>query len=242
MFMEQFVLDFFSKVGDIDFHFVMSILGYSLIAFWIVVLYWVWLDSGERTSKVAVRILFVLLALVLNVVGLIIYLLIRPSQTIEEIYWSDLEKRYLKYETSELGDCPKCGTQLYPGYNFCPNCKYKLKVKCSKCGLMVDRGCDYCPTCGEKVRNLSSTTPDVMPSKEVMEGQIQATRDEVIETVESNGVKYSTKKGIAVKIGDGVLSFVDWIKSLFNKNQEESEEETEEEENISDEKKDKKKK
>ncbi len=30
----------------------------------------------------------------------------------------DLERRYLKYETSELGDCPRCGSQLYPGMSF----------------------------------------------------------------------------------------------------------------------------
>ena len=127
--MEQFILDLLSSVGKINFKSVWDIFIYAFVAFWIVVLYWIWLDSGDRTSNTTARVCYVLLGLFLNVVGLVIYLIIRPNQTIEEIYWSDLERRYLKYETSELGDCPKCGTQLFPGFRYCPECKYKLKVK-----------------------------------------------------------------------------------------------------------------
>lgn len=204
--MEQFVLDFFERIGTVDFEFVMNLLLYALGIFWIVVLYWVWLDSGDRTSKIIVRIAYVLLVTILNIVGLFIYLMIRPSQTIEEIYWSDLERRYLKYETSELGDCPKCGEQLFPGYRFCPKCKYRLKIKCSNCGVYIDRQCKFCPSCGNETRENSSFVPAESPSKEVMQEQILASKEKAVEVVESNQVRYSYKKGIAEKLGNSILA------------------------------------
>jgi len=143
--MEEMILGFFEGITKIDFNFVWTLLLIALGIFWIVVLYWVWLDSGDRTSSTGARVGYVLLTLCLSIPGLIIYLLIRPPQTIEEIYWADLERRYLKYETSELGDCPRCGTQLFPGFKYCPNCRLLLKVKCPSCEVEMDKYYQYCP-------------------------------------------------------------------------------------------------
>jgi hypothetical protein len=116
--METFLLNFLDNIGNINFQTIGIILAAIFIIFWLIVLDWVWQDAGERTSSTAVRVIYLLPVLLFNILGWILYLIIRPSQTIEQIYWSDLERRYLKFETQELGDCPKCGTQLYPGYIF----------------------------------------------------------------------------------------------------------------------------
>lgn len=202
--MEQFILDLLDAIGSIDFKFVWQVFSYALVVFWLVVLYWVWLDSGDRTSNRTVRYLYVLLVASLNVIGWIIYLMIRPSQTIEEIYWADLERRYLKFETAELGDCPRCGAQLYPGYTYCPNCKYKLKKKCSKCEVYVDKRNKYCPYCGEEI-GKRLTPEQLSPTQEVMQQQIQATKDEATEVVETKKTRYSTQKAVSVKIGESIV-------------------------------------
>lgn len=202
--MEDFILNLLETAGSIDFRFVWQIFSYGLVVFWFVVLYWVWLDSGERTSNRTVRISYVILVAVLNVVGLLIYLIIRPSQTIEEIYWADLERRYLKYETAELGDCPRCGSQLFPGYTYCPNCKYKLKTKCPRCKVYVGKKNKFCPHCGEELRKRRSPEQE-SPTKEVMQQQIEATREEAKEVVESEKTRYSKRGGPAMKIGESVV-------------------------------------
>jgi hypothetical protein len=188
---------------------------YSLGLFWLVVVYWVWLDSGERTSNRNTRLLYILLVITLNVIGWIIYLIIRPSQTIEEIYWSDLERRYLKYETAELGDCPRCGTQLYPGYTFCPSCRYQLKRKCTQCDVYIDRKNKHCPYCGKEMRKRVSPDQE-SPSQEVMEKQIQATKDEATEIVETKKTRYTIQKDFSVKVGDTILKVFGNIKEGFN--------------------------
>lgn len=226
--MEKAILQFFEGVTKIDFNFVWTLLIMALVIFWIVVLYWVWLDSGDRTSSLGARIGYVLLATVLFIPGLIIYLLIRPPQTIEEIYWADLERRYLKYETSELGDCVRCGTQLYPGYTYCPNCRLLLKVKCPNCTVEMDKHCKYCPSCGYTMKKkLEVTSEEKAPSKEIMEEQIQASKDEAVETVKAKRVRYSESGGVAVKIGDGIINF---FSSLFKKGEEDEREDIEVEE------------
>lgn len=202
--MEDFILNLLETAGSIDFKFVWQVFSYGLIVFWFVVLYWVWLDSGERTSNKTVRISYVILVAVLNIVGLLIYLIIRPSQTIEEIYWADLERRYLKYETAELGDCPKCGSQLFPGYTYCPNCRYKLKMKCPRCKVYVDKKNKFCHHCGQELRKRRSPEQE-SPTKEVMQQQIEATREEAKEVVESEKTRYSRRGGPAMKIGESIV-------------------------------------
>lgn len=211
--MEDFILNLLESVGNIDFQFVWQIFFYGLVVFWFVVLYWVWLDSGDRTSNKIVRCSYVLLVMVLNIIGLIIYLIIRPNQTIEEIYWADLERRYLKYETAELGDCPRCGRQLFPGFTFCPNCRYKLKRKCKKCHVFVDKKNKFCPHCGQEMKKRRSPE-EMSPTKEVMQEQIQATKDEAEKVVTSKRTRYSRSKGFATRVGE---SIVGGYKIIFNK-------------------------
>ncbi len=203
--METFLLNLLDSVGKINFQLVWKILLVVFVIFWIVVLDWVWLDAGERTGNKSARVCYLLLVLLFNVFGWIIYLIIRPSQTIEQIYWADLERRYLKYETAELGDCPTCGTQLYPGYIYCPKCGLELKIKCSGCDMYIEKSNEYCPYCGEKA-NKQTLEEDSTPSREVMEQQIQASKEEATKVVEAEQTRYSTKKqGFTVKVGSAII-------------------------------------
>jgi hypothetical protein len=175
--LEEFVLSTFEFAGGINFNMFGLVLGSILIIFWLIMVGWVWIDSGERTSKKDARAGYILLVILLNIPGLIIYLILRPSETIEEIYWADLERRYLKYETAELGDCPKCGHQLLPGFVFCTNCGYRIKRKCPKCGVLIGKDHKYCEFCGAQIRERA-IPKEQYPDVKVMEEQIKATKEQ----------------------------------------------------------------
>lgn len=201
---EQYILDTLNNIGQINFDGVMKIVALLFVVFWIFVVIWVWNDAGERSRNLFFRLSSVLTVLVLNLFGLVIYLLIRPQFTIEEVYWSDLERRYLKYETKELGDCPKCGYQLQPGYIYCPECNYELKVKCKGCDLYFDKDNKYCPYCGilnKKEVQLASNGLEQI-SAEDMQEIASANKDEIVQTVEEKGTRYSSKKGVFFKTAD----------------------------------------
>ena len=148
---EDILLGVFEKAGSVDWMAVLKIVGISAGVFWLFVVLWVWLDARERVNSIIVRILYTLLVLCFNIIGLIIYLLIRPGQTKEECYYAELERKYLLYQTSGLEDCPKCGTLLYPEYIFCPCCGEEIQTKCTKCSTMVNKKLNYCPSCGEEL-------------------------------------------------------------------------------------------
>ena len=205
--LENIILDFFDFVGNIDFNMFGTLFVVALVVFWLVIIGWVWVDSSERTSKKGLKVGYILLVIFFNIFGLIIYLIIRPSETIEEIYWEDLERRYLKYETSELGDCPRCGSQLYPGYVFCTNCGYRLKVKCPQCGVLIDKDHVFCEYCGFKIKERA-TVQEEHPTVKVMEEQITATKREAEKTVESKMTKYKTGNSFVVKLGNSIVSSV----------------------------------
>lgn len=218
--LENIILDFFDFVGNIDFNMFGTLFIVALIVFWLVIIGWVWVDSSERTSKKGLKIGYILLVIFFNIFGLIIYLIIRPSETIEEIYWEDLERRYLKYETSELGDCPKCGSQLYPGYVFCTNCGYRLKVKCPQCGVLIDKDHVFCEYCGFKIKEKKETQEE-HPTVQAMEKQITATKREAEKTVESKRTRYKTGNSFVVKLGNSIVSS---ISKLRGKKKEKDEE------------------
>jgi len=218
--LENIILDFFDFVGNIDFNMFGTLFIVALVVFWLVIIGWVWVDSSERTSKKGLKIGYILLVIFFNIFGLIIYLIIRPSETIEEIYWEDLERRYLKYETSELGDCPKCGSQLYPGYVFCTNCGYRLKVKCPQCGVLIDKDHVFCEYCGFKIKEKKETQEE-HPTVQAMEKQITATKREAEKTVESKMTRYKTGNSFVVKLGNSIVSS---ISKLGGKKKEKDEE------------------
>jgi uncharacterized OB-fold protein len=205
--LENIILDFFDFVGNIDFNMFGTLFIVALIVFWLVIIGWVWIDSSERTSKKGLKIGYILLVIFFNIFGLIIYLIIRPSETIEEIYWEDLERRYLKYETSELGDCPRCGSQLYPGYVFCTDCGYRLKVKCPQCGVLIDKDHLFCEYCGFKIKEKKEIQEE-HPTVQAMEKQITATKREAEKTVESKMTKYKTGNSFVVKLGNSIVSSI----------------------------------
>lgn len=216
--MENFILTFFEGIGKLDFNSIWKLVLIIFLVFWIVVLDWIWVDSGERTTNRKLRIFYVVIAAIFNIFGWIIYLIIRPNLTIEEIYWADLERRYLKYETNELGDCPKCGTQLYPGYLYCPKCKYRIKVKCGNCNVYIDKGSNFCPFCGISRAALVQGRAQASLSIEDMEKQKEELKEEQAEVVETKGTKYSSaRETMSAKIIGGYKIIVDGIKNIFKK-------------------------
>jgi len=218
--LEDIVLGFLENVGKVDFSSVGRYFLIGFIIFWVAIVWWVWFDASARTTKVWAKIASILLVIFFNIFGLIIYLVVRPDQTIEGTYWEDLERRYMKYETAELGDCPQCGSQLFPGFIFCSNCGYQLKKKCSKCEMLVDKNYKHCPFCGNQMRERAvKEQEEVKP--EVMEEQVKATQEEITEVVESDKTRYSKKESIVTKIGESVIGGYKIIGGVFKKKEEE---------------------
>lgn len=199
------VLDFADSLELINFGLIAQLIFLTFAILWGFVVLWVWSDASERTTNVVFKLLVALFILPFNVPGLIIYFLIRPPLTIEEVYWSELERKYLIYETAELGDCPKCDEPLMPGYNSCPHCGFVLKNKCVGCGVMVSRDHKFCPFCGEQNRIRAAVKDELTTAS--MEQSIEDQKADVIEAVQSGEIRYTNKFGLVDKVGSKVVRF-----------------------------------
>jgi len=120
----------------------MIILPLALLALWVLVLIWVYRDAERRGMS---GILWLLLVLIGNIVGLVIYAIVRSERSVKD-----------KPETegggagAASGKCPGCGNPVAAAHAFCPYCGKKLSRAgtCPACGKPVQADWKVCPACG----------------------------------------------------------------------------------------------
>ncbi len=89
-------------------------------------------------------ILWLLLVLIGNVIGLLIYAIVRSETPV---------RRPAQAGGAGPACCPPeicagCGKPLASGYIFCPYCGKSLKTVCPACGKPVEADWKACPACG----------------------------------------------------------------------------------------------
>ncbi len=113
---------------------------------WLTMLVWVILDSIKRSQSFFFQLFSALLILLFNILGLVIYMVIRPGMTLQEEYDEALEREYMLKQT--LGDrCPKCKSIVKHDYRMCPICTNVLKVSCKSCKELIHPSYRVCPYC-----------------------------------------------------------------------------------------------
>jgi hypothetical protein len=80
---------------------VIVLLSY-LVLLWVALIVWVTKDIISRTNNIIFQIVSILLATILNIFGVLIYLAIRPSKTLIEKFFEDLEYEALVQETKKV--------------------------------------------------------------------------------------------------------------------------------------------
>jgi hypothetical protein len=118
-----------------------------LFILWVALVIWVARDSVGRSKNLVFQVFVILLAIVLNIFGLLIYLIVRPQKTLVEKYHEDLEHKAL-VENEEL--CPKCEKPLPLTFQFCPHCAEEARKHCKKCHKLVSKKWSACAYCGTK--------------------------------------------------------------------------------------------
>ena len=119
-----------------------------LVLLWLFLAYWVYRDARRRNRAPGFVRLMTLFAIVIPYLGPLLYLAVRPSETIEESRERQLE--LIALERQAALRCPDCG---YPGearFLACSSCMRKLREPCAGCGEPIDPRWSICPYC-EKV-------------------------------------------------------------------------------------------
>lgn len=114
--------------------------SFSLLFFiiWIFVIIWVYRDAERRGMS---GVLWALLVFIGNLIGLVIYLIVRQENLRPPVKEKSLTRL-----------CPSCQKSVTQDFAFCPHCGKSLQPVCRACGRPVDFAWKVCPHCGEKLK------------------------------------------------------------------------------------------
>lgn len=122
--------------------------GAFLAALWISLIVWTYRDIRTRARDPLAQTLATLLVAVLNLPGILVYLILRPTKTLEEDYQKTLEEEALLQALEDLPLCPGCERRVKDDWQVCPNCHTKLKKNCENCDRLMELPWNICPYCG----------------------------------------------------------------------------------------------
>jgi RNA polymerase subunit RPABC4/transcription elongation factor Spt4 len=141
-----------------------SLAGAFLVALWVALVVWTYRDIRARHRDRLLGILAAALVAVLNLPGVLVYLILRPQQTLEEEYQQTLEEEALLQSIEGQSVCPGCERHVKEDWIVCPSCQTKLRKPCHSCGRLMELPWNICPYCGTPapgMRKEGGTMDDV---------------------------------------------------------------------------------
>lgn len=128
--------------------FSIAILAAFSVALWFALAVWTYRDITRRSENIAMQVLATLVVVLGFLPGIVIYLLLRPRESIEERYQRAVEEEYLAQELGSIPVCPNCERSIRDEFIFCPECGTVLRRTCVSCGRLVDADWNLCAYCG----------------------------------------------------------------------------------------------
>ncbi len=143
-----------------------------LAALWLTLIFWTYRDIRARARDPWLAVLAVIIVALLFIPGVLIYLILRPRQTLEDEYQHTLEEEALLQTIEEPPVCPGCGRRIQDNWMVCPNCHTRLKKACHQCRKLMDLSWNLCPYCGTPapgMRRENQTMDDITRPAPVVE-------------------------------------------------------------------------
>jgi hypothetical protein len=134
-----------------------AFLGAFLAALWLSIVIWTFRDIRSRSRDIFAQILATLVVAILTLPGLIIYIMVRPRETLAEAYDRSLEEEALLQSIEERATCPGCGQRADEEWIMCPYCHTMLKKNCHNCSRTIQLNWTVCPYCGASDRPVATT-------------------------------------------------------------------------------------
>jgi hypothetical protein len=122
---------------------------FVLIIVWLAFIYWTYRDARLRSETMTPAFFWAFVVLVLNFLGLILYLILRPPEYIDDVVERDLEIERMEtlLDSRQSYKCPACSSPVKEEFLICPYCRKKLKNSCISCGKPLDINWKVCPYC-----------------------------------------------------------------------------------------------
>lgn len=118
------------------------------IVVYFAIIFWTWRDAARRG---AMGWFWGLTVAIFPFVGWIVYLIVRPPDTLDDAHERELEIRSREAQlTREYDTCPSCYKPVEKDFLLCPYCMKKLRKPCTECGKALKLNWQVCPYCKTK--------------------------------------------------------------------------------------------
>lgn len=176
------------------------IAGAYLVAIWLASVIWTVRDITDRTGNLIIQTFSVLLVVIFTpILGLPLYLLIRPRTTLAEKYYEEAGLAEAEYVSA----CPNCEREVGEEFRFCPHCGHELLEECPDCGAPKDKDWKFCASCGSDGKpKAKEKVPEkkAEPKKAVKTQKEEKTAEPATESLatEKEALKTNDSKPITV--------------------------------------------
>jgi hypothetical protein len=120
---------------------------FFVVVFWLALWYWVYKDAKRRIEDPWLVAIAALLGVV-PFLGVLIYMLFRPPEYIDDVRERELEIKAMEERLARRDlFCPVCRAEVDSTYLVCPVCTTKLKQSCVSCKAPLEALWQVCPYC-----------------------------------------------------------------------------------------------
>ena len=157
---------------------VVELLGQLIVVYvvllWLGTAYWAFRDMQARTENPILpyfaAALIIFFTPVLFVFAVILYLIVRPRESLAEVYERSLAEETLLAEVEKNKLCPTCRQRVGPDWLVCPNCRTRLHRICPACTRLAEPDWALCAYCGKELERFerpmirtAASAPDRVP-------------------------------------------------------------------------------
>ncbi len=136
-----------------------------VVLLWLGVAYWAFRDMQARTENPILpyfaAALIVFFTPLLFVFAWFLYVVIRPRESLAEVYERSLAEESLLAEVEKNQLCPTCRDRVAADWLVCPNCRTRLHRVCSSCHRLIEPRWAICAFCGTEQPAATTNRPSV---------------------------------------------------------------------------------
>jgi RNA polymerase subunit RPABC4/transcription elongation factor Spt4 len=132
------------------------------VLLWLGTAYWAFRDMQARTENPILpyfaAALIIFFTPLLFMFAVVLYLIVRPRETLAEVYERSLAEETLLAEVEKNRLCPTCRQRVGSDWLVCPNCRTRLHRVCPACSRLAEPDWALCAYCGKELDRLDRPT------------------------------------------------------------------------------------
>ena len=150
-------------------------IAFYVILLWAATAYWAYRDLQTRTTNPVApylaAALIILFTPVFFIFGVIVYRILRPSETVSEANERALAEEAMMVEIESQPHCANCSRQVHEDWIICPTCRNRLRRVCPNCSRLVELDWSLCAWCGkdferpELLHEVQAPVPGTRPAR-----------------------------------------------------------------------------